>query len=181
MKGTEPGATATRGRPTPPSPAKATNARPRSPPATPWVAGQAPALPLAPGAAAALPTANSAAAPPGVGPTDRKGPCSHPEPAPPLQPPDQLRGSERGTNTRDPPAGAAELSLLRRASGEVSSAGGAECKNLLLENRHRPREANCRHWAAFNFLWCTGVGRVAFPLGRPVLAFAGDVQSFDEV
>ena len=31
------------------------------------------------------------------------------------------------------------------------------------------------------FPWCTGVGRVAFPLGRPVLAFAGNVQSFDEL
>ena len=31
------------------------------------------------------------------------------------------------------------------------------------------------------FPWCTGVGRVSFPLGRPVLAFAGDVQSFDEL
>ena len=29
--------------------------------------------------------------------------------------------------------------------------------------------------------WCTGVGRVAFPLGRPVLSFAGDVQSFDQL
>ena len=24
------------------------------------------------------------------------------------------------------------------------------------------------------FPWCTGVGRVAFPLGRPALAFAGE-------
>ena len=29
--------------------------------------------------------------------------------------------------------------------------------------------------------WFTGVGRVAFLLGRPVLAFAGDVQSFDKL
>ena len=150
-KGTEPGATAARARPTPPLPARATNARPRSPPPTPWVVGRFPAPPLAPGAVAALPTARSAAAPLGVGPTDRKGPCPHSEPARPLPPPDPPRGSERSANARDPTAGAAELPLSRRASGEVASAGGAERKNLQLENRHRPREANCRHWAAIFF------------------------------
>ena len=31
------------------------------------------------------------------------------------------------------------------------------------------------------FPWCTGDGRVAFSLGRPVLAVAEDVQSFDEL
>ena len=31
------------------------------------------------------------------------------------------------------------------------------------------------------FPWCTGVGRVAFPLGRPVLAVAGEVQYVDEL
>ena len=31
------------------------------------------------------------------------------------------------------------------------------------------------------FPWCTGVSRVAFALGRPVLAVAGDVQSVDEL
>ena len=31
------------------------------------------------------------------------------------------------------------------------------------------------------FPWCTGVGRVASPLRQPVLAFAGDAQSFDEL
>ena len=31
------------------------------------------------------------------------------------------------------------------------------------------------------FPWCTGAGRVAFPLGRPVLAVAGDVKSSDEL
>ena len=92
------------------------------------------APPLAPGAVTALPTASSAAAPPGVGPTDRKGPCPHPEPAPRLPPLDPPRGSERST-ARDPPAGAAELPLSRRASGEVASARGAECKNLQLETK----------------------------------------------
>ena len=137
-----------RARRTPPSPAKATNARPRSPSPTPWVAGRAPAPPLAPGVVAALPTVSSAAVPPVVGPTYRKGPCPRPEPAPTLPPPDPPRGSERSTNARDPPAGAAKLSLSRRASGEVASAGGAECKKFQLERRHRPREVNCRHWAA---------------------------------
>ena len=73
LKGTEPGTTATRARPTPPSPAEATNACPRCPPPTPRVAGRAPAPPLAPGAVTALPTARSAVAPPGLSPTDRKG------------------------------------------------------------------------------------------------------------
>ena len=71
-KGTEPGATATRARPTPPSPPKSTNARPRSHPPTPWVAGRAPAPPLAPGAVTALPTASSAAAPPRCWPNQRR-------------------------------------------------------------------------------------------------------------
>ena len=86
-KETDPGATVTRSRPAPPSPARESNARPRkrfaatrganrppraSGPRAPMPAAGVPADPPAAGAAA------PPAAPPGVGPTEREGPCPHP-------------------------------------------------------------------------------------------------------
>ena len=88
-KETDRGATVTRSRPTPPSPARASNARPRKPFAATRGANRPPSDsgPRAPMPAAGVPAAPPAscaaappAAPPGVGPTEREGPCPHPEP-----------------------------------------------------------------------------------------------------
>ena len=87
-KETDPGVTVTRSRPTPPSHARASNARPHKPFAATRGANRPPSAsgPRAPMPAAGVPAAPPAAgaaappaAPPGVGPTEREGPCPHPQ------------------------------------------------------------------------------------------------------
>ena len=130
-----------------------------TPPAPLRVVDRVPALPLATGVVTARPTARTAATPPGVGQTDRKGTCPHPEPGSPPPPATPRPSSERSTRGRhppayagappcSPPAGAVEMPPSRRAAGKEESVGLVTCTNLQSESQHWPVDETFLHSAA---------------------------------
>ena len=107
------------------------------------------------------PTAGIAAPSPGVGPTERKGPCPHPETEPPeteplptTPPPGPAARAAPpvgSATAHDPALDAAELppSSPRRAAGEVEADEGESCAKIQ-SNLQCPVDENCRHtWALF--------------------------------